>query len=68
METSPQLAFAARGSPANSFAQKLNACHWRRICLISKYFMLKKISTQLLCGLAVAEAAAQTRSFFNTQH
>jgi len=26
--------------------------------------MLKKVSTQLLCGLAVAEAAAQTRSFF----
>jgi hypothetical protein len=30
--------------------------------------MLKKVSTQLLCGLAVAEAAAQTRSFFNIQH
>jgi len=30
--------------------------------------MLKKVSPELLCGLAVAEAAAQTRSFFNTQH
>jgi hypothetical protein len=32
------------------------------------FFMLKKLSTALLCGLAVAKAAAQTRPFLNTQH
>jgi hypothetical protein len=53
--------------------QPIRAPKIKRLPLASDLFNLQvfdaeKVSTQLLCGLAVAEAAAQSRSFFNIQH